>query len=192
MTPPSGPQRASPKLTVTVAILLACRCFYAGPAIPSTVSDEEYAVYAAWLTRHFKEQPQRLFIQSETFIFDPSEAGTCTARQLEQVAHIDPALILALHQLGEAKYPLRTGKFAAQPFKIPWKFEESDGLIANPPPPFRLISFSRVAFNEKRTQALFAVSDACGGLCGGGAAVLATRNNDGWIFNGSIGCNWVY
>ena len=46
-----------------------------------------------------------------------------------------------------------------------------------------------MAFNATHTQALFAVSNSCGGLCGGGGAVLRRRENGAWVFK-PAGCIW--
>jgi hypothetical protein len=179
-------------MCAAITVLVGAGCSHRVPKIPNTISDDEYAVYAAWIAHHFKEQPARLLIQRPTFTFDPVGTHHCDPRTLESQGHIDRSLLQAFHDLGEAEYPVHTDKFKIQPFKIPWQFEESEGLIANPPYPFRLIAFSRVAFNSDRSQALFAVSNSCGGLCGGGGALLATQKNGAWIFNKNLGCMWVY
>jgi len=56
---------------------------------------------------------------------------------------------------------------------------------------YRIVGFSRVAFNRVHTEALFAISDSCGGLCGGGGARLARRENGKWTFRTTV-CNWIY
>lgn len=163
-----------------------------GSTIPSRVTDEEYAIYAAWIDHHFKQQPEHLFIQSRTFTFDPAGAGPCNLLPLERQGRIDPALLESLHQLGKALYPVHTVKFRSQPFKIPWEFQESEGRAIQPFRPFKLVAFSRVAFNHDRTQALLAVDILCGEICGGGNPVVATRDNGAWTFNENIGCLWKY
>lgn len=160
--------------------------------IPTSVSDEEYSLYSAWLRNHFKEQPPRLLVASRTFVFDPLGPQGCNAKTLETQAHISSSMLRALHVLGEAEYPVRTGKFQLPEFRIPWKYEESEGLYTNPPLPFRLIGFSRVVFNRERSKAFFAVSDSCGGLCGGGGPLIAIRKEGAWLFNYDLGCAWVY
>jgi hypothetical protein len=160
--------------------------------IPNAISDEEYSVYSAWIKHHFKEQPPRLLLANRTFIFDPLAPQWCNPKSSLAATHISISLLRALHDLGEAEYLVRTGKFQLPAFQIPWKYEESEGLPANPPGPFRLIGFSRVAFSQNRSEALFAVSDACGGLCGGGGALVATRKQGEWVFPSHLGCVWVY
>ena len=44
----------------------------------------------------------------------------------------------------------------------------------------RLISFSNVGFNNQHDQALVYVTQACGGLCGGGGYVLLKKINGKW------------
>jgi hypothetical protein len=159
--------------------------------ISNSVSDEEYSLYSAWVKNHFKEQPRRLLLESRTFIFDPLGPASCNAKILEAQGHVSPSLLRALHDLGEAEYPVDTRKFELPAFRIPWKYEESEGLYTNPSPPFRLIAFSRVAFNRDRSEAFFAVSNSCGGLCGGGA-LLAIRRQGEWVFRSDLGCVWLY
>lgn len=173
-------------------MLLADGCSDVSSSIPNKVTDEEYALYAAWISHHFKEQPERLLIDDRTITYDPLGPGLCGARTLMQAGRGDDALLRALHELGEAQYPVDAYKFRNQPFRIPWKFEVSDRLSGDPAPPFRLIAFSRVAFNRDGTRALFAVSNSCGGLCGGGGPLLATRQNGVWVFNANLGCEWIY
>ena len=172
--------------------LLTQECDTRTLPIPNTISDEEYSVYSAWLRHHFKEPPPQLLLASRTFIFDPLSGHSCNAKALQTKGHISFSLLQRLHDLGEAEFPVHTGKFELPQFKLPWKYEESEGLFTNPPHPFRLIAFSRVAFNQDRTEAFFAVSNSCGGLCGGGGALLATRKNGQWVFRSDLGCLWLY
>ena len=158
--------------------------------IPNSISDEEYSVYSAWLKHHFKEPPPRLLLANRTFIFDPLSSSGC-AKALQTQGRVSPFLLQPLHDLGEAEFLVRTGKFQLPQFKLPWKYEESD-LCPSPSPPFRLIAFSRVVFNRNRTEGLFAVSDLCGGLCGGGGPFIATRKDGQWVFRSDLGCSWIY
>lgn len=172
--------------------LLTPACRDRAMPIPNSVSDEEYSLYSAWVKHHFKEQPPRLLLASRTFIFDPLPPhGFCNANLLESPWHVSSFLLRALHNLGEAEYPVATGKFKLPAFRIPWKYEESKGLDTNPFPPFRLIRFSRVAFNRDRSEAFFAVSNSCGGLCGGGGAILAIQKQGEWVFRSDLGCSWL-
>jgi hypothetical protein len=66
-------------------------------------------VYSAWIKHHFKEQPTRLLLESRTFIFDPLRPYGC-GKTLAQ-AHVSSRLVRALHDLGEAEYPVQTDKF---------------------------------------------------------------------------------
>ena len=172
-------------------ILLTLGCRDGAAVIPNVISDEEYSVYSSWLKLHFKEQPSRLLLASRTFIFDPVERR-CSATTPDGHAPISTSLPRALHNLGEAEYPVRTGKFKLLPFKIPWTYEELERLPAYPYPPFRLIAFSRVALSRRQSEAYFAVSDSCGGLCGDGGAWLAIREQGAWKFKPDRRCGWVY
>ncbi len=174
------------------SLLLAECCQDRALKIPNSVSDEEYSVYSAWIKHHFTEQPPRLLLASRTFIFDPLGTQGCGAKFLQDQGHVSLSFLQSLHELGEAEFPINTGKFAWRQFKIPWKYEESEELSAGPSPPFRLIAFSRVAFNTNKTKAFFAVSNSCGGLCGGGGPLIAIRKAGQWTFTSNLGCFWVY
>jgi hypothetical protein len=187
----SAPDSIAGRLTLAASIALLLvfdNCGAGAPDLPNSISDEEYSVYSAWITHAFKEQPPRLLLSSRTFIFDPLSPMGCS-KALETNRHVSPTLLRALHRLGEAEFPVHTGKL-----QLPWKFEESEGLTSFPAltPPFLLIAFSRVAFNRDKTQALFAVSNVCGGLCGGGGPILVTRKAGHWSFSDNLGCVWKY
>ena len=173
--------------------LLTPACRDRALPIPNSVSDEEYSLYSAWVKHHFKEQPPRLLLASRTFIFDPlGPHGLCNLKLLESRGHASSSLLRALHDLGEAEYLVDTRKFKLPAFRIPWKYEDSDRLYTNPSPGYSLIEFSRVAFNPDRSEAFFAVSNSCGGLCGDGGAVLAIHKQGEWVFRSDLGCIWEY
>lgn len=173
-----------------IALLAGCRD--GATPIPNSVIDEEYSVYSAWLKQNFKAEPPRLLLANRTFVFDPLGLGpTSCGKELESQAHVSSSLLRALHNLGDAEYLVYVGKFQLPAFRIPWKYEEGDRQSMDTSGPVQLISFSRVAFNRDRSQALFAVSKSCGGLCGGGGTLLATRDKGGWVFR-PVGCVWTY
>ena len=130
--------RSIVSLLFGVALMSACRD--RALPIPNSVSDEEYSLYSAWVKHHFKKQPQRLVLESRTFNFDPLQR--CNAKILEAQGHVSSSLLWALHDLGEAEYPVHTGKFELPAFRIPWKYEDSRTLYTNPSPPYRLLSIS--------------------------------------------------
>jgi hypothetical protein len=49
-----------------------------------------------------------------------------------------------------------------------------------------IVSFSRVGFSEDGTQALFYLSNHCGGLCGGGMYVVMEKRNGSWVIEKEI------
>jgi len=108
----SSPQSVVP-LLFAVVLLSGC-ADRAGP-IPNSITDEEYSVYSAWLKHPFKEQPTRLLLESRTFIFDPLRPYGC-GKTLAQ-AHVSSRLLRALHDLGEAEYPVQTDKFRLPPYR---------------------------------------------------------------------------
>jgi hypothetical protein len=174
---------------LVVASLWTSGCQERAAAIPASISDEEYGVYAAWLKRHFKKPPSRLLLSDRTFIFDPLGADRCNVKDL-QAQGVSFSLLKRLHEVGEAEYVLHTGKFQQDPFKIPWSYEEWSRW-SKASEPFRLILFTRVAFNRSRSKAFFAVNDVCGGLCGSGGPVFASRKGGDWTLSSNVGCFWI-
>jgi hypothetical protein len=189
-----GLERWRSLLTLLSAGFFLCACSHRAPTIPNVVSEDEYSLYAAWIRHHFRHPPARLVIGSRTFVFDPLGTGQCKPRLLESLTHIDHTSLQALHDLGEASYTVHTDKFRQDPFRIPWKYEEAEGLGPNLVGRYSFVTFSRVAFNPDRKRAFFAFDDACGGLCGGGGPVYATRTSRGWTFDSQTGfiCSWTY
>jgi len=55
------------------------------------------------------------------------------------------------------------------------------------PQPSRLITFSNVGFNNQHDQALVYMTQACGGLCGGGGYVLLKKVNGKWEISKELG-----
>lgn len=49
-----------------------------------------------------------------------------------------------------------------------------------------ILTFSRVGFDEDGTQALFYVSDHCGGMCGTGIYVVMQKHNGSWAIEKEI------
>jgi hypothetical protein len=162
-----------------------------GGRIPNHVTTDEYGVYAEWMKAHFSTNPpNNLYVDSRTFVFDPLSSGCANA--IHGKAGVPWALIKQLHALGEAEYWLPDA-YSSTRLSIPWSYRLVDGLplISQESGPYRLVGFSRVAFDTTNSKAFFAVSDACGGLCGGGGAVYAHKQNNAWVFK-SGGCDWMY
>jgi hypothetical protein len=159
------------------------------PSVPGKVTPDEYELLSAWTRQHFGQKPpERFFVSSRTFVFDPLQSYGCGDR-LHAHDGVPWSLIKRLHALGEAEYPLDF--YTAGRLQIPWPYREVDDLPADKPGTYHLIGFSRVAFNHDHSMALFAVSDSCGGLCGGGGARMARRENGKWTFR-TTSCSWVY
>lgn len=160
--------------------------------IPNNVSSAEYGVYAEWMKAHFsKHAPSNLYISSRTFVFDPLATNGCN-NAIHKKAGVPWGLIKQLHALGEAEYRLDVYSPETK-LHIPWNYPavEDWRLISQEPGRYQVVEFSRVAFNRAHSEAFFAVSDVCGGLCGWGGAVYAHKKNGAWMFE-SGGCNWLY
>jgi hypothetical protein len=162
--------------------------------IPNRVTLDEYGVYSQWMKVHFsKNEPKNLYISSRTFVFDPvARTAGCRANAVHDKAGVPWSFIKQLHALGEAEYRLPDA-YSPTKLDIPWSYKLVDDWrsISQEAGQYRLVSFSRVAFDITRRKAFFAVSDACGGLCGAGAAVYAEKRNGAWVFKGTS-CSWVY
>ena len=176
--------------------ILACVVALAGcnSRIPNKVSSDEYGIYSEWVNAHFsKRAPSNLYISTRTFVFDPvSRTDGCKSTEMVEKAGAPSSLIKQLHALGEAEYPLDVDSPNSQ-LRIAWKYEASDHwqLLSEENLPFQFVGFSRVAFNRAHTEALFAVTDICGGVCGWGDAVHARKESGTWVFENG-GCDWEY
>ena len=170
-----------------LAVLIGC-----GQKIPTVVSPAEYELYSAWMKYRYAKQPDgTLFLASETAI---QNLDHCT-EELKRRG-VD-SLRRQLVGLGEARYLV----YPQRSIHSPSPFQE-----ANEFPPrclhdggFRYLQFTRVAFNWKHTQALFAVDVGRGyrspdtgqtGIGGGGGAVIASKENGTWIFTDTQ-CIWI-
>lgn len=170
---------------VTICLLLA-GCM---PSIPNKVSPEEYEIYTAWVKYRFeKKPPAKLFFGTTTFNEDPLSPGGC-GNVLHDKGKVSWSLIKQLHALGEARYPVDF--YTKRNMIIPWEYKETDEIPITGPRDFHSYSFTRVAFDKSHTEALFGVSNNCGGECGGGAMVAAVKDNGSWVFR-DAGCFWIY
>jgi hypothetical protein len=173
------------------AIALVVALAGCGGRIPNKVSADEYGVYAEWMKVHFsKNPPSNLYIGSRTFVFDALKTDGC-GNAIHDKAGVPWALIKQLHALGEAEYSL-PDVYSPTKLRIPWSYKVVDDwrLVSQEPGLYRLVDFSRVAFDSAYSKALFAVSDTSGGV-GWGGAVYAHKKNGAWVFE-SGGCNWAY
>ena len=178
----------NPPAWMLLAVLIGC-----GQKVPNVVSPEEYELYSAWMKYRYAKQPDgALFLASETAI---QNLDHCT-EELKRRG-VD-SLRRQLVDLGEARYLV----YPQRSIHSPSPFQE-----ANEFPPrrlhdggFRYLQFTRVAFNWKHTQALFAVDVGRGYRSpdtgqteiggGGGGAVVASKENGAWIFTHTQ-CIWI-
>jgi hypothetical protein len=161
--------------------------------IPNRVMDREYEVYSAWTKEYVKTtHPNPLYIYSRTGGFDPLSPNGCGDR-LHIQDGVAWSLIKQLHALGDAQYPLDVYQHGSHPL-TDGDYEE----INSPPkvsqqPQVHAVTFTRVAFNEAGTEALFAVSATCGlSECGSGGAILARKIDENWNFRRPQNCQWVF
>jgi hypothetical protein len=161
--------------------------------IPNKVSPDEYEIYSQWMKGYFsKAAPANLYIQRTTFTYDPLEnKGACGGAELHKDG-VPWSLLKEIHTLGEAAYPLDVNSPTTK-LRIPWKYGVVDDWPGASPKPggYDMIAFSRVAFNRGHTEALFAIDDVCGGLCGHGGYIRAHKESNTWVFRPGE-CAWVY
>jgi hypothetical protein len=160
------------------------------PKIPSKITSQEMDLYREWLKQRFANKaPEHLYLDDQTFLFDPLRQEGC-GKALHTRDGASNSLMRALHNLGNADYEINVSSKVVQ---IPWPYQVLN--VRDFPRPVEgldVISFSRVAFNRRGTEALFAVNDLCGPQCGKGRAVLATKQNGAWKFKDSNTCSWEY
>jgi hypothetical protein len=186
--------RALPRRIQTfIAALVIASCL-AGlgctPKIPDRVTTKEIDIYREWLKQRFAgKAPEQLYLDDQTFVFDPQQRGC--GKAIHDENHVPWSLMKALHALGNADFEVDVSPGTMD---LPWKYQVLK-VRQFPPasPALHVIGFSRVAFNGSGSEALFAVSDACAaGQCGGGSAVLAAKHAGSWQFTSLKSCSWVY
>jgi len=172
-----------------ILLLLPCLALLGcTPRIPDRVTAEEMALYSEWLKSRFADKtPEHLYIDDQTFIYDPTNHRQCDSLHKDQ--GVSSSLCKRLHELGNAEYGL---EFSSGSFNLPWPYQ-----VLNPrrmpvgtPTTLHIIGFSRIAFNRGHSEALFAISDSCGGECGGGGPVHARKVDGAWKFTYIAG--WIY
>ena len=155
------------------------------PRLPMKVAPEEYEVYSAWLRHHFKQQPSgTLYLANLTV---PANESHCSGKELRKAGG-DEELLRQLDDLGDAQFPLNLPNSLMH---AAWDYKITYGLSSHRDAKYEEVVFSRVAFNARHTEALFAVSVGCGGLCGNGGLLLGRRENGTWVFRDS-GCVWIF
>ena len=157
------------------------------PKIPAKVGIEELNLYHEWLKHYFgSKAPTQLYLDDQTFIYDPLDPKRGQA--LPKGSAVPSSLARQLHALGNAEYPVEV---ASVGMNLPWPYQVlNPRVLPAPATGLHIISFSRVGFNRSLTEALFAISDSCGGECGHGGPVHAVKQNGAWQFTELAG--WVY
>jgi hypothetical protein len=148
---------------------------------------------------HFsKDAPINLYLQSSTVAFHPPSDGPCGQTEL-RVAGVPWTLINQLLALGTAEYRLEVFSPDTK-LAVPWSYKMFDARHPAAPerqdPTFldnryRLLEFSRVAFDRAHSKAFFYASDTCGSLCGTAADIYAHKESGGWSFK-NVGCEEFY
>jgi hypothetical protein len=176
---------------VLIAVLLSMASSSCTPKIPNAVTADEMSLYREWLLQRFaQEPPKELYLDSQTFTFDPLSQGEC-AKSLHKENDVSRSLMKALHALQNVDYEI---DLSPNVWRLPWDYRALDPRhFPKAVPGLHVIAFSRVAFNDSGTQALFSFRDACAfGECGNGGAVVAHKESGKWEFTAAKGCAWMY
>lgn len=172
-----------------VLLLVLCFAFLGCTSkIPNKVTAEEMDLYREWLKSHFASKaPEHLYIYNHTFAYDPIYGHVCD--DLRKSQGVSFSLCKQLHELGDAEYRF---EFPSGRFNLPWPYEVADPrrIPIGTPTTLHIIGFSRIAFAHSHTEALFAISDSCGGECGAGGSVYARKEAGIWNFTYITG--WIY
>jgi hypothetical protein len=188
-----SPRSDMPKRTsvVTVVALLCLVLSSCTPKIPNAITQDEMDVYRQWLLQRFaKEPPKQLYLDNQTFVFDPLSEGGC-GNILHREDHVSWSLMKALHALHNVDYEL---DMSSKVWNLPWQYRVLD-LRHFPAATsgLHVIAFSRVAFDSSGKHALFSFSDSCAfGQCGNGGVVVGNKDRGSWRFTTAKGCSWVY
>jgi hypothetical protein len=190
-------------MTKTIAALSLIAALACSLRIPNRITPEEHGVYADWMNFHFsKDPPVNLHLQSSTVAFHPPSDGPCGQTDLRE-AGVPGALINQLLALGTAEYRLEVFTPDTK-LAVPWSYKVFDarhpaesehqqtgeyGDMAKQR--YRLLEFSRVAFDRAHNKAFFYVSDTCGTLCGMAVDIYAHKESGGWVFS-KVGCEMMY
>ncbi len=147
-------------------------------------------LYREWLKQYFAAKaPEHLYLDDQTFAFDPLREEGC-GKALHKTDDVPNTLMRELHNLGSVDYAL---DISPKSFQLPWPHQVLDvRKFPSAAEGLHVISFSRIAFDQNGTQALFAVNDLCGPQCGSGRAVSAKKENGAWKFKDSATCTWKY
>ena len=177
-------------LTLFALITVSC-----ARRISPSVGEEEYEVYSTWMATHIAgtKIPRDVFIERTTFPakdFIPDSRLTACRK--------GEGLVDSLLTLGDAEYPLDRNPT----FKLPFEYQFVDGRPTNATNPYRIFSFSRIAFNRSGSEGVFAVFSSgcdavevdskhtleCGGGRGGFVHAYRTEQPTGWSFVSSKDC----
>lgn len=176
---------------LSVLALLSLLVTSCTPKIPNAITPDEMDVYRQWLLQRFsREPPKQLYLDNQTFVFDPLSEGGC-GNSLHREDHVSWSLMKALHGLGNVDYEL---EMSPKLWNLPWPYRVLDPRhFPAPAEGLHVIAFSRVAFDRSAKHALFSFSDSCAfGQCGNGGAVVGSKDNGSWKFATAKGCSWVY
>jgi hypothetical protein len=162
---------------------------------PTSTIDEEYAVYSAILAN---EQYNNEVIVINDYT---SHGLIANAKNLNQEVYSLTEDTINDYQVKNEKNQKLENNFTVQG-KVVFISEKEESQLFRKgqdgwamfykkfPKAKRIISFSRVGFNQERTQALVSISMGCGWLCGEGSFMLLQKENEKWVVQQNIGL-WV-
>ncbi|HKD80935.1 MAG TPA: hypothetical protein VKH81_14655 [Candidatus Angelobacter sp.] len=178
---------------IAVVLMLICMAGCGVQQLPNQITDDEYALYSAWLTRYSRNHPEQLYISQRTAVFDELLSGNCS-RALHDQGKVPWSLIKPLQALGDAQYMLREYQHRLD---VPVAYTMAEQMPLSSHEGFTYVSFSRVVFDRAHSEALFffAHSGCEKGsgtqmVCGGGGAVAlhAIKRSGQWQIEPAQGC----
>ena len=187
---------------VAIVLLVVALFFGCSRRLPSTITANEYAVYADWLASWEQNPEQQRFshdvlIQAHTFplrpLFDRYDKDTNSRCRQASNNLLDELL-----SLGDAEF--RLGRPPSESIRSSVKYRLIDTYPHDPSRSFVVIQFSRVAFSQSGQEAFFGVGwDRCYiveragkqvSMCGDAQRyyLRAVRQADAWHFQHVDGC----
>jgi hypothetical protein len=169
------------KLLLVLVILVAFQPSSSHHSVPKEVSSQEYQIYSLWIDHHLGKQLHGdLSIVDHTKAFNP-HIFPCK-NPLSPVNHSDDAYIFdQLSVLGNKTFPLGAEE-KEQNFhlSIPYKAIGEMPTVAQG----LVLQFSRVAFTDDGTGALFSVNEKQSGEKSATIDfVFANKIDDHWTFS---------
>ncbi|MBI4831038.1 MAG: hypothetical protein HY801_05680 [Candidatus Lindowbacteria bacterium] len=170
------------KLVIATTIVLYCNSsIYADSHDSlSNVSQEEIAIFSVYLTHPYAEPIKPVGVNKKTI--SPKIVGTWTKQieeyLLSELKGISPETVISYYENNKSlsNIPPNIRSNAQLVFEDEYSIE----IVRKYTHPPGFISFSKVGFNNDRTQALMLIDQHWGISAGGRSYVLFEKEGDSW------------